>query len=297
MQKFVINQSAGGFHLTKAAALYLDAVSSDSSFGQQYLDGKVRVSDSQNDDLPYRVAASTHPEHSEVDCACISTNGEYVGYLPITAAWLEEFWVEDDRSEFDEIDMDAIVLNMEPRKDLLLDALEKLEDFHELDRINNGCIIRVVEVPDNVAVTVKINDLGAERVEEVHRTFYPEKDWAVTAKRKIMKFFSTHTAKTLGVSKSITYKNSDRMSRIENDGIVYVLGDYTGIAKVKRTYYGVNDTPVDPGEYMFFPLMRQYTSDGMNLFTILPPSQITDQAYMYQEHIEAWLKLYEEAKK
>lgn len=106
-------------------------------------------------------------------------------------------------------------------RNILLKMIADLHyDYTELDKLNNGVTLRIVEIPDDGAeYKIGSGEYGSEFVEQVHRFYTSTPDWYVRAKYLIKTF-----TKDIN-EESLTY------DVITNDGIRYAIdGDY-GIAE------------------------------------------------------------------
>lgn len=152
-------------------------------------------------------------------------NGKITGLFWKT---FQERYFDDDEEnpEFYDLDWDESVYDSqdELRKATLL-ILEKVIDFHTLDRLNDGTELRIVEVPDGVsAYVMEDGETGHEFVTEPHRTWSPQDTWRVSAKNSIDMFCRS-------------YRYSPDNSLVKDGDIVYAFEEHIGVARVRKCYY------------------------------------------------------------
>lgn len=211
MQKFLVSDSIGGAIITKAAVEFLCRKLAE----RTNPDGDVDISFAtvSNDGLPVVSVSDAEGTYPEANMLASSFMQNIV--LP-----------SEERAEFSELPgnttmyIDTWLTDVRKIIASMIDSL-RANELAELDALNDGCRLRVVEVPDDVrAVVEAYEETGVEYVSEVKRTWHVAPDWASSARKKMAKFL-----RTLDYGKPVK-------EVVFHGGLMYVLDGDIGICVV-----------------------------------------------------------------
>jgi len=229
MQKFLISSDIGGASLTKGALEYI---------------------------LDHNGEAGTDNKYSESN-GCVYR--EYtLGYTGARETWPSPLYTEwyqlykeqtptESVRPFNEIPLDASVQlptsnclrNLLPQgmTQSVYDAYVPSEYFSELDRLNGGCRLRIVTVPEGADVyIVSDDDMGCERVEEFHRSWSVQPDDEIAFVETVKRLSSVFEHDPIKPNQVVDTDEIQFVHRgCKGDGVLFVHNGREGIAVSKKT--------------------------------------------------------------